>query len=41
MSHEVVQLKEEVSLSPYYSEDMAPTRQSDRNWGTKDFNLCD
>jgi len=36
MKSEIVELSEDVSGSIYYSPDMAPTRASERRWGTKD-----
>src|SRR5215203_6957271 len=33
---EIVELTEDVSDSPYYNRDMAPTSRADRKWATKD-----
>jgi NCS1 family nucleobase:cation symporter-1 len=32
----IVELTEDLSASPYYNADMAPTRRGDRHWGMKD-----
>lgn len=32
----IVELKQDLSGSPYYSHDMAPTTRADRKWGLKD-----
>jgi NCS1 family nucleobase:cation symporter-1 len=37
INQEIVELREDMSDSPYYSADMAPTRPPERTWGTKDF----
>src|SRR5262245_10793693 len=35
-SGEIFELQEDVSASPYYNPDVAPTRKADRKWGTWD-----
>src|SRR5262245_39756661 len=32
----IQELREDVSASPYYNHDMAPTTRADRKWGLKD-----
>ena len=37
MNQEIIELDEDVSHSPFYSADMAPTKSAERNWQMKDF----
>ena len=37
MSHEIVELHDDLSASAFYSHDLAPIPAAERNWGTKDF----